>query len=181
MKTSRTSIYLHSVLYSFSSFFSFNKANSLLLGLVDFVDSIRSTVSSCTILTRRKATPYQNATRHEPTVQVWLALLRYPRDVTTLQVINSLTRTLSLSSPRQLQLLPSASYRMFVNVTICRFVSLVNSFPLAISSQLSLPALENGNYTVKNRRWRLPRRALSLPIIFPSRILLSLPSRSFFF
>lgn len=99
MKTSRTSIYLHSVLYSFSSFFSFNKANSLLLGLVDFVDSIRSTISSCTILTRRKATPYQNATRHEPTVQVWLALLRYPRDVTTLQVINSLTRTLSLSHP----------------------------------------------------------------------------------
>lgn len=111
----KTSISIHSF-----SLHSANKANFCRISRFCRFHSIDP--CSCTILTCRKTTPYQNATRHEPTVQVWLALLRYPRDVTTLQVINSLTRT--LSRPRQLQLLrsilPNVCQRYNLSLRIAR-------------------------------------------------------------
>lgn len=125
---------------------------------------------SCTILTCRKTIPYQNATRHEPTMQVWLALLRYPRDVTTLQVINSLTRTPSTTSAAPHH--PTECLSTLQSVASCarQQFSACNIF--TTSSPSSRFGKRLGNYTVKNRWWRLPRRVLSLPITFPRAFLL---------
>lgn len=84
-------------------------------------------------------------------MQVWLALLRYPRDVTTLQVINSLTRTPSPSTTSAAPHHPTECLSTLQSVASCarQQFSACNIF--TTSSPSSRFGKRLGNYTVKNR------------------------------